>query len=99
MSQGEYDKMISTGKVQMSGDNKIHVANPADINAFGKEAPTESLYVEFDVPTNTISQGGKDGWGIINGPGFLLDRLYKIKGLPRITEIPNATNISIEGSK
>lgn len=99
MSQDEYDKMFASGKVQMSGDNKVHVANPADINAFGKQAPKGSIYVEFDVPSNTISKGGADGWGIINGPGSLLDRLYKQKGLPRITEMPNATNISIEGRK
>ena len=55
MSQGEYDKMLSTGKIQMSGDNKVHVANPADINAFGKEAPKGSLYVEFDFQ-NCIAQ-------------------------------------------
>lgn len=54
---------------------------------------------EFDVPSNTISKGGTDGWGIINGPGSLLDRLNAKKGLPRIIEMPNATNISIEGSK
>ena len=99
MSQDEYDKMVASGKVQMSGDNKVHVANPADINAFGKQAPKGSIYVEFDVPSNTISKGGTDGWGIINGPGSLLDRLNAKKGLPRITEMPNATNISIEGSK
>lgn len=99
MSQDEYDKMVASGKVQMSGDNKVHVANPADINAFGKQAPKGSIYVEFDVPSNTISKGGTDGWGIINGPGSLLDRLNTKKGLPRITEMPNATNISIEGSK
>ena len=99
MSQEEYDKMVASGKVQMSGDNKVHVANPADINAFGKQAPKGSLYVEFDVPSNTISKGGTDGWGIINGPGSLLDRLNAKKGLPRITEMPNATNITIEGSK
>ena len=99
MSQDEYDKMFASGKVQMSGDNKVHVANPADINAFGKQAPKGSIYVEFDVPSNTISKGGADGWGIINGPGSLLDRLYKQKGLSRITEMPNATNISIEGRK
>ena len=99
MSQEEYDKMISTGKVQMSGDNKVHVANPADINAFGKQAPKGSLYVEFDVPSNTISKGGTEGWGIINGPGSLLDRLNVKKGLPRITEMPNATNITIGGRK
>ena len=39
MSQDEYNKMVASGKVQMSGDNKVHVANPADINAFGKQAP------------------------------------------------------------
>ena len=99
MSQEEYDKMISSGKVQMSGDNKVHVANPADINAFGRQAPKGSIYVEFDVPSNTISGGGKDGWGIINGPGSLLDRVNAKKGLPRITEMPDATNISIEGRK
>ena len=99
MSQDEYDKMVSSGKVQMSGDNKVHVANPADINAFGKQASKGSLYVEFDVPSNTVSKGVTDGWGIINGPGSLLDRLNAKKGLPRITEMPNATNIMIGGSK
>lgn len=59
----------------MSGDNKVHVANPADINAFGNQAPKGSIYVEFDVLSNTISKGGLDGWGIINVPGYLLDRL------------------------
>ena len=99
MSQAEYDKMIETGKVQMSGDNKVHVANPANIDAFGKQAPKGSIYVEFDVPINTVSTGGTDGWGIINGPGSLLDRLNERKGLPRITEMPNAKNIEIKGSK
>ena len=99
MSQEEYDKMISSGKVQMSGDNKVHVANPADINAFGKQAPKGSLYVEFDVPSNTISKGGTDGWGIINGPGSLLDRLNAKKRLPRITNITNTTNNTIEEIK
>ena len=97
--QEEYNKMILSGKVQMSGDNKVHVANPADINAFGKQAPKGSLYVEFDVLSNTISKGGKEGWEIINGPNSLLDRLNAKKGLPRITEMPEDTNITIEGSK
>lgn len=99
MSQAEYDKMVETGKVQMSGDNKVHVANPADIEAFRKQAPIGSIYVEFDVPNNTISAGGTDGWGIINGPGSLKDRLNAKKGLPRITEMPSVTNIEIKGSK
>lgn len=48
---------------------------------------------------NTISQGGTDGWGIINGPGSLLDRLYDKKGLPKITEMPDALNLEIKGEK
>lgn len=99
MSQAEYDKMVKTGKVQMSGDNKVHVANPANIDSCGKQAPPDSIYVEFDVPSNTISAGGTDGWGIINGPGSLLDRLNAKKGLPRIEDMPKATNIEIKGSK
>lgn len=99
MSQAEYDKMVKTGKVQMSGDNKVHVANPANIDSFGKQAPPDSIYVEFDVPSNTISAGGTDGGGIINGPGSLLDRLNAKKGLPRIEDMPKATNIEIKGSK
>lgn len=83
----------------MSGDNKVHVANSADINAFGKQAPKGSLYVEFDVPSNTMSKGGTDSWGIINEPSSLLDRLNAKKGLSRIIEMPNVTNIAIEGSK
>ncbi len=99
MSQTEYDQMVKSGKVQMSKDNKTHVANPADINAFGKQAPKGSLYVEFDVSTDTMSAGGTKGWSIINGPGSLIDRLRKKKGLPPITEMPDVKNIEIKGSK
>lgn len=48
---------------------------------------------------DTISKGETDGWGIINGSGSLLDRLNAKKRLPRITEMPDATNISIKGIK
>lgn len=51
MSREEYEKMSQTGKAQMSGDNKVHVANLANIEAFKKQAPKESIYVEFDVPS------------------------------------------------
>ena len=79
--------------------NKIHVANPAEINAFSKQAPKGFVYVEFDVPNDTIFPGGRDGWGIIAGPGSLYDRLAIKKGLPAITEMPQAINIEIKGRK
>ena len=99
MSEDEYNKMYNTGQVQMSGDNKVHVANPADIDAFGKQAPKGSVYVEFDVSSNTVFPGGKEGWGIIAGPGSLYDRLNTKKGLPTITEMPKANNIEVKGRK
>ena len=97
MSKAEYSKMVSTGKVQMSANGMTHVSNPADINAFAKQAKKGSVYVEFDVPSASVSPGGKDSWGIINGPGSPKDRLYIRNGLPGITEMPNATNIVIVG--
>lgn len=91
--------MLKTERVQLSTDNKVHVANPANIEAFRKQAPNGSVYVEFDVPSDTISVGGKEGWGVVNGPGSLLDRLRQKKGLPEMTEVPKATNIEKKGSK
>lgn len=83
----------------MSGDNKVHVVNPAEIHAFSKQASKDSIYVEFDVPNNTVFPGGRDGWGILAGPGSLYDRLAIKKGLPAITEMPQVTNIEIKGRK
>ena len=47
-----------------TGDNKVHVANPASIDAFSRQAPKGSIYVEFDVPSETVFPGGKDGCGL-----------------------------------
>ena len=99
MCKKEYENMIKTGKVQMSNDNKVHVVSPPNMDSFGKQAPKNSLYVEFEVPSNTISNGGADGWKIINGPGSLLDRLNEKKGLPKIEDMPNALNIVVKGEK
>ncbi len=99
MSQAEYDSMVKTGKVQMSPNgNTTYVANPADPNAF-KAASNGSIYVEFDVPTNSIYPAGNNNWGQISGPGSLMDRLNQSKGLPPINGMPNATNIKIIGGQ
>lgn len=49
MSQGEYDEMVKTGYVQESISGTTHVARPADISAYIKQAKPGSLYVEFNV--------------------------------------------------
>lgn len=100
MSTEEYQAMKSSGKVQMSPNgNTTSIANPADPSAFGNQAKPGTIYVEFDVPTNSIRAGGNANWGQIPGPGSLWDRFNQSKGLPPITEMPNATNIQIMGGK
>jgi len=99
MSRDEYNKMVSTGRVQPSNGNVTHVTNPANIDSFKRQAPPGSVYVEFNVPQSSIVPGGRSDWGIIPGPGSLYDRLNQHKGLPPITEMPPATNITLIGGK
>jgi RHS repeat-associated protein len=97
MSKAEYDTMVKTGKVSESYTGTTHVANPADANAFGKQAKPGSMYVEFDVPTSSLKQTN-DGWASIVGPNSLQGRYAAKKGEP-IPEMPSATNIKIVGEK
>jgi len=97
MSQAEYDTMIKTGKVPESFTGTTHVASPADINAFGKQAKPGSIYVEFDVPSSSL-KATNQGWSKIVGPNSLEGRLAVKKGNP-VPEMPSATNIEIKGSK
>jgi membrane protein involved in colicin uptake len=99
MAQAEYDKMVETGKVQMSPiGNTSYVANPADPNAF-RAALKGSLYVEFDVSSNSIYNAGNESWGQIAGPGSNIDKFIQYKGFSPIIEMPSATNIQIKGVK
>ena len=97
MSREEYDKMVKTGKVQESFSGTTHVANSASIDAFFKQAKPGSIYVEFDVPTSSLSQT-KDIWAKILGPNTPEARLRQMKGLD-IPQMPFAKNIKIVGEK
>ncbi len=99
MSNDEYNKMIDTGKVQMSPNgNRNYVASPASKDAF-PSAPNGSIYSEFDVAKNSLYPAGNENWSQIPGPGSLIDRLNQKKGLPAITEMPDALNIKNLGGK
>ncbi|MGM0715516.1 MAG: RHS repeat-associated core domain-containing protein, partial [Bacillota bacterium] len=97
MSREEYDTMVKTGKVPESYTGTTYVANPADANAFGKQAKPGSIYVEFDVPTSSLKQTN-EGWAKIVGPNSLEGRLAAKKG-QQIPQMPSATNIRIVGEK
>ena len=97
MSQAEYEKMVKTGMVQDSYSGTTHVANPASIEAIGKQAKPGQIYVEFEVPISSLIQTNR-GWAKILGPNMIEARLVAQKGLP-VPEIPSATNIKVSGSK
>lgn len=67
------------------------------MDAFFKQAKIGSIYVEFDVPTKSLSQT-KDIWAKILGPNTPEARLRQLKGLD-VPEMPYAKNIKIVGEK
>ncbi|MGL6234239.1 MAG: RHS repeat-associated core domain-containing protein [Segniliparus sp.] len=93
MSKEEHEAMERTGLAQESRSGTTHVANPSDVNAFARQAPSGSRYVEFDVASSALRQGGKEGWASIAGPNSLAGRLAASKGMP-ITSMPSVSNIS-----
>ncbi|MGG5508265.1 MULTISPECIES: RHS repeat domain-containing protein, partial [unclassified Myroides] len=97
MGNNEFKEMSKTGKVIESYTGTTHVANPADIRAFGKQAKNGTLYVEFDVNKSSLKQTGEN-WASISGPNSVEGRLAKKKGLP-IPEMPNVSNIKVIAEK
>ncbi|MBQ4765463.1 hypothetical protein F9U43_22240, partial [Pectobacterium versatile] len=88
MGPTEYKQMIDSGKVVQSSTGTTHVAHPANIDAFGKQAKPGTMYIEFDVPKNSLIKTN-DGWAKIVGPDSLEGRLAKRKGLP-VPKMPSA---------
>ena len=91
MSPQEYDLMTATGFVQESNSGTTHVAAPADQAAFQAQVAAGSVYVEFDVPRNSVKPT-QQGWAKILGPNTLEARLAAAKGQP-IPQMPPAGNI------
>ncbi|MFN3301340.1 MAG: hypothetical protein ACK41Z_14230, partial [Sediminibacterium sp.] len=67
MSKTEYSAMLKTGRIQEGGGGMTFFSvNGA--NDFKGAAKAGSIYVEFELPTNSLLQGGKDGWLKAIGP-------------------------------
>jgi hypothetical protein len=98
MSKEEFDKMIKTGKVQESFCGTTYIAYPARAEAFLKQAPLYSYYVEFEVPISFVKPTSDEGWAKIIGPNSVQGRLAKRKGLA-MPEMPAAINIYHKASK
>ena len=67
MSQVEYQAMRETRRIQegAGGSTSVATGGPA---SFVKQAPTGSVYVEFNVPRASLLQGGQTDWFKAVGP-------------------------------
>jgi hypothetical protein len=93
MSQEELQKMQKTGTVQESHTGTTHIAHPANVDAFGRQAKPGDVYVEFEVPASSVkTTNPRQGWAKILGPNTVEGRQARIKGGP-IPQLPAATNI------
>jgi hypothetical protein len=67
MSRVEYENMLATNRVQEGGGG-LTFASIEGPGSFMKQAPKGSVYVEYDVPANSLLPGGKVGWVKNIGP-------------------------------
>ncbi|MFI6168522.1 PA14 domain-containing protein [Nocardia sp. NPDC051052] len=68
MSADEYQKMLGTSQVQVGAGGTTYVLYPANPEGFRSQAPSGSLYVEFNVPRESLNPGGNPGWAQIISP-------------------------------
>jgi hypothetical protein len=94
MSPTEYDAMSVSGTVQEGAGGVTSVSNPADPEVWMRQTASGSKYAEFDVPTDSLTQGGKAGWATIRGPNSWFARY----GMAQ-SEMPSATDIEWIASK
>lgn len=77
--------MVQPGRYSPHTD----VSRPANPETFRPTNPLSTRYVEFDVPSNSLVQGGKGDWAHIPGPDSIFSRL---PGRPPYS-YPPASNI------
>lgn len=97
MSAVEYAAMLNSGMVQESYSGTTHVLLPADLYSFARQARTGDVYVEFDVPEDSLRVTGS-GWAKIIGPQSLEGRVAARNGRP-LPKMPRAVNLRHLASK
>lgn len=76
MSKAELEAMNKTGLIQEGAGGQTFVATGGS-KSF-TTAAEGSVYVEFEVPTTSLLQGGKDGWFKIIGPNASKSMKYQL---------------------
>ncbi|MFX1705877.1 hypothetical protein PV783_18060 [Chitinophaga sp. CC14] len=78
MQAKEYEAMKSTGRIQEGAGGMTFTATSGPAS-FRKQAGPDSVYVEFDVPTNSLLQGGQADWFKTIGGGANAAMKYQLK--------------------
>lgn len=92
MSPDELAKMRATGVVQEGSGGLTFVAN-SGASSFRSQARSGSVYVEFDLPANSLLQGGRVDWFKTIGPDAPRSQLFKLRKQGGVTN-PAFENLS-----
>ena len=76
MSKSEYNTISKTGKLVEGAGGKTSVATGGP-NSF-KGVPKGSVYAEFEVPTNSLVQGGNQNWYSVLSPNASSAMKFKL---------------------
>lgn len=84
MSPDELAQMQNGGKVVKGGGGQTFIST---------NGVSDFNYVEFDVPTNSLLQGGKDGWFKLIGPDASKSQQFMLnkQGGSQLPEVKNIT--------
>jgi len=93
MSPDELAQMQSTGKVVQGGGGQTFISVNG-VSDFKGAASKGSVYVEFDVPTNSLIKGGNDGWYKMLGTDAKPSQQYLLNKQGGILT-PNVSNINV----
>jgi len=97
MSENELLKIQSSNRIIEGAGGQTYVSTNG-LNDFKGAALNNSVYVEFDAPTNSLIPGGKSGWFKMLGESASKSQQYMLQ--KQGGEIlPKVTNIKILGSK
>lgn len=71
------EAMRKTGQVQ-EGAGGLTFGSVKGAGDFMKQAKPGSVYVEYDVPINSLLPGGREGWVKIIGPNAAKSQKFKL---------------------
>ena len=93
MSQAEYEAMKAGGRMLEGAGGKTSVATGGFDSFAG--AAKGSVYAEFQVPTNSLIQGGQSNWFSILGPNASKSQLFMLEkqGGQILPQIQNLSGI------